>query len=100
MSAVMEAATGAPLDPWNDAFRRGCAAALSAVYAAQDVGSSVLGIDITGPNPRVLISPPAQPSLLPGAMRKRESRGGCMRVLMVAVRHGALIEWEITREVR
>lgn len=97
MNATLALATGGPLEPGNEAFRRGCSAALSAVYAAHDAGSCVLHIDISGPNPRVQISPPTRPDLLPGAMRKRESRGGRIHVRMVAVRYGALLEWEVPR---
>ncbi len=97
MSAVLAVATGGPLDPGNEAFRRGCCAALSAVFFARDAGSCVLHIDISGPNPRLLITPPQHPHVLPGAMRKRESRGGRMHVRMVAVRFGALLEWEVPR---
>lgn len=97
MSAVLALAIGGPLDPGNDAFRRGCCAALSAVFAAHDAGSCVLNIDISGPNPRVLISPPTKPDRLPNALRKSETRRGQARVYMVAARGDALLEWEASR---
>lgn len=94
MSGVLALATGGPLDPGNEAFRRGCCAALAAVFAAHDAGSEVLSIEILGSNPRLQITPPRRPERLPGATHKRETRRGQIRAYVVAMHQGALFEWE------
>lgn len=96
MSAVLALATGGPLDPGNEALRRGCCAALAAVFAAHDAGSEVLSIEILGPNPRLLITPPRKPERLPDAVHKRERRQGQNRSYLVAAHQGAWLEWETT----
>jgi hypothetical protein len=90
-------AVAVELDVGNSVFASALRSALSAVYAANDAGSAVLSIEIHGGHPRVRILPPTRPDALPGAMRRRETREGMTEVAMVAVRHGALIEWSEVR---
>lgn len=97
MSAVLALATGGPLEPGNEAFRRGCCVALAAVFAAHDAGSEVLSIEILGSTPRLQVTPPKRPERLPGATHKRETRLGQLRAYVVAVHQGALLEWESRR---
>lgn len=89
---------GGPLNPNNEVFGQAVKAALSAVFAANDAGASVLGIEIRGIHPRVLIEAPKDPSRLGGALRRREKVDGRIRCTYVAVRYGALIEWEAARD--
>lgn len=94
MSAVLALATGGPLDPGNEAFRRGCCAALAAVFAAHDAGSEVLSILIEGASPRLIITPPKHPERLPSATYMRAMRKGQVIPVLVAVHQGgALLEW-------
>ena len=90
-------AVAAELDACNAVFAAALRSALSAVYAANDAGAAVLSIEIHGGHPRVQVLPPTRPEKLDGAMRRRETRDGLTSVAMVAVRHGALIEWQEVR---
>lgn len=90
-------ACGQPLSANNSVFFAALKAAISAVYAAQDAGASVLSIEIRGIHPRVHIEPPVDRTRLEGALRRRERIDGHIRSTYVAVRYGALIEWECLR---
>lgn len=83
----------------NAVFALALRSALSAVYAANDAGASVLSISIEGGHPRVRIEPPKHPDTLGAAMYRRETRNGVTHIGWVALRHGALLQWDTTREV-